>query len=202
MTSHPALKDAIQSWQITLATTGETPGGSSQSGTASESRRARVALACQRCKARKQKCDGVRPSCAKCDAQGAACAYVLPSNYMPFGKARYVKALEKRVADLESYSTETGRRDVGTDHWQYLPVEATSASTSTKSATATKALESTKSTKSTTSSTDKRPPSSNGVEVSSSEDADADADADGDVDPDIHDDDVPSTSPPPPTSTR
>ncbi|CAK7232464.1 hypothetical protein SBRCBS47491_008280 [Sporothrix bragantina] len=113
MASPAITKDAFQSWQITLATTGETP---------HPERRARVALACQRCKSRKQKCDGVRPSCSKCNTQGATCEYILPSKYMPFGKARYVKALEKRVADLESYLTKEGRRDVGQDHWQYLPV--------------------------------------------------------------------------------
>ncbi len=40
---------------------------------------------------------------------------------MPFGKGRYIKALEKRVADLETYLTKEGREDVGQDHWQYLP---------------------------------------------------------------------------------
>lgn len=40
---------------------------------------------------------------------------------MPFGKNHYLKALEERVAELESYLTKEGRQDVGSDHWQYLP---------------------------------------------------------------------------------
>lgn len=40
---------------------------------------------------------------------------------MPFGKIHYMKALEERVAELESYLTKEGRQDVGSDHWQYLP---------------------------------------------------------------------------------
>lgn len=40
---------------------------------------------------------------------------------MPFGKTHYMKALEERVAELESYLTKEGRQDVGSDHWQYLP---------------------------------------------------------------------------------
>ncbi|CAK7238387.1 hypothetical protein SEUCBS140593_010634 [Sporothrix eucalyptigena] len=164
-------KDAFQSWQITLATTGEAP---------HPERRARVALACQRCKSRKQKCDGVRPSCSKCDTQGATCEYILPSKYMPFGKARYVKALEKRVADLESYLTKEGRRDVGQDHWRYLPVTVPSASdgSSDKNQQASKVHIKDKN--------DRRPVSSNGAggTVSSFEDA-AEVDADGEADPEV-----------------
>ncbi|RDW70997.1 hypothetical protein BP6252_07560 [Coleophoma cylindrospora] len=40
---------------------------------------------------------------------------------MPFGKDNYIKALEDRVAELESYLTKEGREDVGSDHWQFIP---------------------------------------------------------------------------------
>lgn len=39
---------------------------------------------------------------------------------MPFGKNHYLKALEARVAELESYLSKEGLAEVGTDHWQYL----------------------------------------------------------------------------------
>ncbi|TVY46901.1 putative transcriptional regulatory protein [Lachnellula occidentalis] len=83
-------------------------------------KRARVALACQRCKYRKQKCDGVHPTCSKCKSLQATCEYILPSKPMPFGKNHYLKALEARVAELESYLSKEGLSEVGTDHWQYL----------------------------------------------------------------------------------
>ncbi len=103
-------------------------------------KRTRVALACQRCKSRKQKvcrrqrdymflefrsdvllleqCDGVRPSCEKCRRLGLTCQYVIPSARLPVGKDHYMKALEDRVAELESYLTNKGLEDVGKDHWQ------------------------------------------------------------------------------------
>ncbi|CAK7224838.1 hypothetical protein SCUCBS95973_005655 [Sporothrix curviconia] len=174
MTTPAITKDAFQSWQITLATTGETP---------HPERRARVALACQRCKLRKQKCDGVRPSCSKCKTQGATCEYILPSKYMPFGKARYVKALEKRVADLESYLTKEGRRDVGQDHWQYLPVtvplaEGDGKQTAEKTSDRSERKQGEKRER-------ERPVSSNGAEGTATS---SDVDADGDAGPEAEDD--------------
>ena len=40
---------------------------------------------------------------------------------MPFGKNQYIKALERRVNELESCLTKGGLPVPGRDHWQYLP---------------------------------------------------------------------------------
>ncbi|EOA81855.1 uncharacterized protein SETTUDRAFT_23115 [Exserohilum turcica Et28A] len=70
---------------------------------ASAARKPRVALACKRCKRRKQRCDGVRPVCRSCERAGVACAYerTLRPQY-PGGKSVYINALEERIAFLEA----------------------------------------------------------------------------------------------------
>ncbi|KAL4867853.1 hypothetical protein BDV12DRAFT_111353 [Aspergillus spectabilis] len=57
-------------------------------------RRKRVSRACDRCRSKKDKCDGLRPSCSACLASGQACSYD------PHAKKRglpegYVRGLEK-----------------------------------------------------------------------------------------------------------
>ncbi|KAL4878238.1 fungal-specific transcription factor domain-containing protein [Aspergillus karnatakaensis] len=57
-------------------------------------RRKRVSRACDRCRSKKDKCDGLRPSCSACIASGQACSYD------PHAKKRglpegYVRGLEK-----------------------------------------------------------------------------------------------------------
>ncbi|KAE9371651.1 hypothetical protein N431DRAFT_410583 [Stipitochalara longipes BDJ] len=74
-------------------------------------KRARVALACQRCKTRKQKCDGMHPACSKCSKLGLACDYVIPSKPMPFGKKHYVASLERRIVELEEFLAKKGLLD-------------------------------------------------------------------------------------------
>lgn len=36
----------------------------------------RTPMACQFCRGRKLKCDGLRPSCTNCNKRGVPCAYV------------------------------------------------------------------------------------------------------------------------------
>ncbi|CAG9996791.1 unnamed protein product [Clonostachys byssicola] len=72
-------------------------------------KRTRVAIACQRCKFRKQKCDGSQPVCRKCKDAAAECTYIIPNKPMPFGKNHYISSLEKRVAELESSIAESGK---------------------------------------------------------------------------------------------
>ncbi|KAI0176924.1 fungal-specific transcription factor domain-containing protein [Pestalotiopsis sp. NC0098] len=83
-------------------------------------KRSRVALACQRCKTRKQKCNGANP-CSKCQSLGLACEYVVPQKPMPFGKNQYIKSLERRVAELETALTKFGVSDLNNDHWNLRP---------------------------------------------------------------------------------
>ena len=59
-------------------------------------KRARSAIACQRCKHRKQRCDNGFPACATCVATGETCLY--ENNVYP---EEHVETLRARVADLE-----------------------------------------------------------------------------------------------------
>ncbi|PVH96033.1 hypothetical protein DM02DRAFT_632338 [Periconia macrospinosa] len=65
-----------------------------------KAKRARVAIACQRCKTRKQKCDGEHPSCSNCLSFGISpCVYTISENRQANKNRR---ALEQRVRELES----------------------------------------------------------------------------------------------------
>ncbi|KAL2212084.1 hypothetical protein CC79DRAFT_1364368 [Sarocladium strictum] len=80
-------------------------------------RRSRVSLACQRCKHRKQKCNGGQPSCGRCLKLNLSCHYVMPSYTKPVQVKIYMKALEDRVAELETLLKNEGDRNVSRDHW-------------------------------------------------------------------------------------
>ena len=80
-------------------------------------RRSRVSLACQRCKQRKQKCNGEQPSCARCLKFKLDCHYVMPTHPKPGQAKIYIKALEERVAELEHLLAKEGDRDFSSDHW-------------------------------------------------------------------------------------
>ncbi|KAL1870813.1 hypothetical protein VTK73DRAFT_2405 [Phialemonium thermophilum] len=66
-------------------------------------RKTRVALACKRCKRRKQRCDGSHPVCKSCERAGTPCLYekTMRPQY-PGGKSLYINALEERIAFLEA----------------------------------------------------------------------------------------------------
>ncbi|CAK7231663.1 hypothetical protein SCUCBS95973_007994 [Sporothrix curviconia] len=61
-------------------------------------KRPRVLVACQRCKARRQRCDNGSPACGNCARATTACLYSDRTAYPP----SYVKALEERVRELEA----------------------------------------------------------------------------------------------------
>ncbi|KAE9370898.1 hypothetical protein N431DRAFT_510353 [Stipitochalara longipes BDJ] len=84
-------------------------------------KRTRVQLACQRCKIRKQKCDGNQPECSTCAHLEVECKYIVPSTPKPQGAKLYIKALENRVAELETALTNGGLAEVGLDHWSQAP---------------------------------------------------------------------------------
>lgn len=58
------------------------------------SRRKRVSRACDRCRSKKDKCDGIRPTCSACQASGHICSYDpnAKKRGLPEG---YVRGLEK-----------------------------------------------------------------------------------------------------------
>ncbi|OIW28584.1 hypothetical protein CONLIGDRAFT_681533 [Coniochaeta ligniaria NRRL 30616] len=77
-------------------------------------RRHRSAVACQRCKSRKQRCDNDFPSCSNCLCAGEPCAYGVGKQIYP---AEYVRSLESHIAQLESYISSAGLdMAVGHDH--------------------------------------------------------------------------------------
>lgn len=63
-------------------------------------KRVRTAVACRRCKSRKQKCDGVSPTCANCANSEADCQYdVNPT--LNRSQEQYIRA-RRRVEELEA----------------------------------------------------------------------------------------------------
>ncbi|CEJ92460.1 hypothetical protein VHEMI08112 [[Torrubiella] hemipterigena] len=63
--------------------------------------RSRSGLACNECRSRKRKCDGVQPQCSNCVDFGSQC--VVDTNRSARGpKKGYLKALENKIALLES----------------------------------------------------------------------------------------------------
>ncbi|KAK5265338.1 hypothetical protein LTR96_009240 [Exophiala xenobiotica] len=92
-----------------------------QDSPARPSKRPRVSLACQRCKIRKQKCDGKHPACSNCTRTRSECRYVTSNAPRAAEQRLYTKALEERVAELESSMSLDGREGVAEDHWDHLP---------------------------------------------------------------------------------
>lgn len=62
-------------------------------------KRARTAVACRRCKARKQKCDGSSPSCSNCTNSDSTCEYDF-SLSLNRNQEQYLRA-RRRVEELE-----------------------------------------------------------------------------------------------------
>jgi hypothetical protein len=84
-------------------------------------RRARVALACQRCKVRKQKCNGERPSCGNCASFDAVCEYIKPTrHHSSRSEDDHLKVAEDRVLELENIIARSGIPDEGKTRWQRL----------------------------------------------------------------------------------
>ncbi|RDW58435.1 hypothetical protein BP5796_12365 [Coleophoma crateriformis] len=84
-------------------------------------KRSRVQAACQRCQTRKQKCDGHQPQCSTCATHGLECRYISPAYHKPQEAKKYIKALENRVAELETALTNGGGLgDAALDHWHQM----------------------------------------------------------------------------------
>lgn len=80
-------------------------------------KRDRVSLACQRCQRRKQRCDGREP-CRPCSKYGSQCSYVAHPTLAAGERKEYTRALEQRVAELESQLASLGQPDADRDHYQ------------------------------------------------------------------------------------
>ncbi|KAK5173984.1 uncharacterized protein LTR77_001063 [Saxophila tyrrhenica] len=97
-------------------------------------KRARTAVACRRCKARKQKCDGGHPACHNCFTSDSPCEYNL-TPALSRNQEQYLRA-RKRVEELEGI---LGRLGEAYDHGAANsvspePAEATAAATAPTSA--------------------------------------------------------------------
>lgn len=101
-----------------------TEGFSPRSGTSSRhsrgrtARQRRVALACQRCKRRKQRCDGAHPKCLSCSKTRNECVYIAQQPQGVDHRREHITALEERVAELEASLAFYGAPDVGDDHFR------------------------------------------------------------------------------------
>ncbi|OAA54377.1 Zn(2)-C6 fungal-type DNA-binding domain protein [Niveomyces insectorum RCEF 264] len=94
-------------------------GHDAQDGSPPEERpakRHRSAVACQRCKNRKQRCNNEFPSCSNCVAAGELCAYGGKQIY----PAQYVRSLESHIAHLER-SMASADPNMATDHFASTP---------------------------------------------------------------------------------
>lgn len=66
------------------------------------SKRRRVAVACDACRTRKSRCDGVRPRCSLCRDLGFECVYTPPpTSTNVIVQKDYLRGLEERVKRLE-----------------------------------------------------------------------------------------------------
>jgi hypothetical protein len=94
-------------------------------------RRPRVALACQRCKTRKQKCDGLRP-CSNCKGFDAICKYVKTPRLQSRNVDEHSAAAEARVAELEGILLREGIFDEGQTRWRQRQASQTSSGDATE----------------------------------------------------------------------
>jgi hypothetical protein len=70
-------------------------------------KRSRTAVACKRCKSRKQKCDGSQPTCGNCANSSSNCEYGLPQSSATKKAERYARAVQ-RVDELEQILAREG----------------------------------------------------------------------------------------------
>ncbi|KAF2769755.1 hypothetical protein EJ03DRAFT_87887 [Teratosphaeria nubilosa] len=76
----------------------------------------RTAIACRRCKLRKQKCNGQHPVCSNCKASDAICEYDI-SNSLARSRAQYLRALQ-RIEELEGILQQAGIPGHGSKDWR------------------------------------------------------------------------------------
>jgi hypothetical protein len=99
---------------------------------ASKSRkRARTAVACRRCKTRKQKCDGANPKCSNCGNSDSTCEYDF-SPTLSRNQEQYLRA-RRRVEELEGTLGRLTRTSIETSHEPALtgrvsPIQSTGSS--------------------------------------------------------------------------
>jgi hypothetical protein len=91
-------------------------------------KRSRTAVACRRCKTRKQKCDGANPKCSNCANSDSTCEYDF-SPTLNRNQEQYLRA-RRRVEELEGALGRLTRTSVDANHepaltGHILPVQST-----------------------------------------------------------------------------
>ncbi|KAH4000291.1 hypothetical protein HBI81_052490 [Parastagonospora nodorum] len=76
------------------------PGAVHPYASASSSRRAKVSIACESCRLRRVKCDGVKPKCRSCRTQATDCVYATPTNHLAEQQKVKIEKLESDKSAL------------------------------------------------------------------------------------------------------
>ncbi|KAK9452440.1 fungal-specific transcription factor domain-containing protein [Dipodascopsis uninucleata] len=76
-------------------------------------RKYKISLACESCRARKVRCDGLQPSCTMCLNRGISCVFAQRTPKIRL-ELSYVQRLEERLMALEDHNDYTVRNSLGT----------------------------------------------------------------------------------------
>ncbi|KAF2758056.1 hypothetical protein EJ05DRAFT_500573 [Pseudovirgaria hyperparasitica] len=110
-----------------------------EGGDQGDSKRRRIARACDQCRRKKIKCDGKQPSCTHCQNYKTECVFTqVEKKRQPPKGAKYIEGLENRLGRMESLlrlsgllsEEDDGRTDLGT--LEKRLVEKAKSSTTTK----------------------------------------------------------------------
>ncbi|KAI3572677.1 fungal-specific transcription factor domain-containing protein [Fusarium oxysporum f. sp. albedinis] len=81
--------------------TGQDMAARTENETAPPRKRQKIGLACEECRSRKVRCDGLRPECSACKRREKVCIYLTESSKLS-GSRRALHSLHDRVACLEA----------------------------------------------------------------------------------------------------
>ena len=102
---------------------GDPDGGDMEGGESRDSKRRRIARACDMCRKKKIKCDGKMPKCSHCENYNTECVFThVEKKRAPPKGAKYIEGLENRLGRMESLlrlsgllaEDDGGRTDLGT----------------------------------------------------------------------------------------
>ncbi|KAF2650038.1 hypothetical protein K491DRAFT_609614 [Lophiostoma macrostomum CBS 122681] len=78
-------------------------------------KRRRITLACEECRERKRKCDGVKPTCGACKSRPTAqCVWKDSRNSRGWWSSSYVSELQGRIKELEDFRSRTIASEIQT----------------------------------------------------------------------------------------
>lgn len=74
-------------------------------------KRPRIGLACEMCRKRKRKCDGVRPACSWCQTNNKECQYIEEKPRKRKWDDDYITSLEQQIVLLQEYAASLEKSD-------------------------------------------------------------------------------------------